>query len=275
MTDFQKIKAYYQKFNEWGRLDTPPGQLELKIVLEILEQYLSPNSTIFDLGGGAGRYAYELALKGYQMYLADLSPDLIKIAREKLADFTGKDNIKCIEIVNAIDLSNKKDESFENVLLFGPLYHLTNMDEIKACLKEVNRILKPNGKIIASFIPYHCGLSSILERSFASPNQVDSNAFVKVFQEGVFNNQSATGFQEGNYVKTKSLLEILKRVGFEKKLLRSIRGIGYKQEKEILDLQKTNPTFYQEIMRIINQTATDDPIIETCGHALFIGEKVG
>lgn len=40
------------------------------------------------------------------IHLADLSPDFIEVAREKLSNFDGEDNIKSIEIANAIDLSN-------------------------------------------------------------------------------------------------------------------------------------------------------------------------
>ena len=274
MTDFQKIKGYYQQYNEWGRLDTPAGQLELQIVLEIIEQQIPLRTTIFDLGGGAGRYSYELALKGYQMFLADLSPKLIATAREKLSNFPGKKNIIGIEIENAIDLSNTLDASFDNVLLFGPLYHLTNKEEITLCLKEVYRILKPDGKIIASYIPYHCGLTSILERSFLSPHQVGIDTFVRVFKDGVFNNQSNSGFQEGHYLQTSTLLNIFKEIGFKQLLLRSIRGIGYKQEKEILSLRTQNPSFYQAIMEIIHETSGNEAILETCGHAVFIGEKL-
>jgi ubiquinone/menaquinone biosynthesis C-methylase UbiE len=272
-TDFQKIKTYYQHFNEWNRLDTPPGRLELKIVLEIIKEHLPSNSEIFDLGGGAGRYSYELALRGYKLYLADLSPGLIEIAKEKLSNFEGKNNIKGIEIANAIDLSNKEDEIYSNVMLFGPLYHLTTIEEIDECIKEVYRVLKVGGKIIATYIPYQCGLSSILERSFAKPSQVDKKAFFRVYNEGVFNNQSESGFQEGNFIKTEKLLEILEGRGFEKILLRSIRGIGYKQEKEILEEENRNPEFYNEIMKIIHLSSEDRSIIDTCGHAVYIGRK--
>lgn len=274
MTNFQKVKHYYQYFDEWGRLDTPAGQLELQIVLEIIDQYIPPNTTIFDLGGGAGRYTYELASRGFEMHLADLSPDLITIARKKLSNFPFEANVKSIEILNAIDLSCIPDNHFDHVLLFGPLYHLTDSNELRGCLEEVYRVLKQNGRLITSYIPYLCGLSSILERSFTSPSQVNASAFVKVFMEGSFENQSSKGFQEGNFMKTEVLSSLLQKIGFQERLLRSIRGIGYKQEKNLLELRETQPAYYSEILNILNATAREPGIVETCGHAIYIGEKV-
>ena len=273
MTDLDKIIAYYQKFDEWGRLDTFPGKLELQVVLEIVEQYVSPPDNLFDLGGGAGRYSYELALRGYPVYLADLSPDLIGIAREKLTHFEGAKNIKGMEVANALDLSHMQDKTHDNVLLFGPLYHLTQEGEIQTCLAEVYRVLKFGGKIFAAYIPYHCGLISILERSMRSPQQVNDQVFARVFKEGTFHNLSDSGFQEGNFLKTADLLDQFEKQGFQTLLLRSIRGIGYGKEEEILKWKEERPDLYREVMRILHRTAADPPILETCGHAIYVGQK--
>ncbi|PHN05211.1 class I SAM-dependent methyltransferase [Flavilitoribacter nigricans] len=273
MTDQNKIRNYYKSFDEWGRLDTYPGRLELKIVLEIIDAYIRPPANIFDLGGGAGRYTYELAKLGYDMHLADLSPDLIAIAREKLANFNGQGTIKAIGIANALDLSDFEDDTFENVLLFGPLYHLTDEDEIQTCLREVHRVLQPKGKVFSSFIPYHCGLTSILERSILSPEQVDGTVFSGVYENGTFNNAANYGFQEGKYLRARTLQDHFARAGFEPLELRSIRGIGYRQEEAILALEKQRPEYFRQVMQILHATAGDLPIVETGGHAIYVGEK--
>ncbi len=273
MTDLDKIRDYYKNFDEWGRLNTCPGQLEFKITLSIISNYISPPASIFDLGGGAGRYTFELARMGYEMHLADLSPHLINIAREKLADFGASERVKSISVANALDLSTTGDQEHENVLLFGPLYHLTDPAEIGKCLTEAYRILQPKGKILASFMPYHCGIISILERSFASPDQVNSDVYSKVFQKGVFENATTSGFQEGNFLASSQLEDHFKNAGFEKLALRSIRGIGYKHEKEIIEMKHKRPEYYRTIMDVLDQTASHTPIIETCGHAIYVGEK--
>ena len=62
--------------------------------------------------------------------------------------------------------------------------------------------------------------------------------------------------------------------GFKKLELRSIRGIGYKNEKEIINLEKDRPDYYFEIMKILHQSASEAPIMETSGHAIYVGEKI-
>jgi ubiquinone/menaquinone biosynthesis C-methylase UbiE len=171
------------------------------------------------------------------MFLADLSEQLLHTAREKVNQFGNPENVKDIRVANALDLSDYDNESFDAVLLFGPLYHLTKEKEISRCLEEVSRVLKKQGKLIAIYIPWISGLTGIMERAFYAPKHVNSDSLVKTYKEGIFNNQSEYGFQEGSYIKTEKMLSFFDQAGFSKILLRSIRGIGYRQEKNIISLK--------------------------------------
>ncbi len=273
MTNIEKVKNYYSKFDEWNRLETPEGQLEFEIVINIIKQYVSPNSEILDLGGGPGRHTAALSTLGFNMYLADLSEQLIETAKEKINHFGNPNNVIQIDVCNALDLSKYKNEMFDVVLLFGPLYHLTTEKEINKCLSNVHRVLKKKGKIFAIYIPWISGLAGIMERAFYAPNHVDPEALTKTYNEGVFNNLSDKGFQEGAYIKTDKMNNLFEQSGFSKLLLRSIRGIGYRQEKNIVSLKETNYKFYKTMLKIIEDTAVESSVIETCGHAIYVGDK--
>ena len=56
-TDFDRVRSYYAGFDEWGRLDTPEGELEFEIVKSILAERLPPAADVLDLGGGPGRHS--------------------------------------------------------------------------------------------------------------------------------------------------------------------------------------------------------------------------
>lgn len=278
MTDFNKIKHYYSHFDEKNRLrNDNSGNLEYLMTMQILEKYLPAVDvgkgkavSILDLGGGAGVYSFPLAKKGYQITLADLSEDLLALAKKQKEEDHVANLISC-DLVNATDLSQYKEEQFDEVLLFGPLYHLLENDERQKCAAEVHRVLKPQGKVFASFIPYLSGSISLVSRFCWSPEQVSVETLKEAFNSGKFNNLSDHGFQEGYYPKSEEIETLFAQNGFEKITLRSIRGFGY--EKEDMIFKFKNKNVFEDILNLINQTAEDKSIIETCGHAMYVGVK--
>ena len=55
MTDMDKIVGYYGQFDEWGRLDTPSGQVVFERTCSLFDRHLQPDSRILDLACGPGR----------------------------------------------------------------------------------------------------------------------------------------------------------------------------------------------------------------------------
>lgn len=272
MTDFDRIREYYKNFDKDNRLiNDNSGKLEYEMTMKSLNKYLPKTGVILDLGGATGVYTFPLAKKGYQMYLADLSPDLIEKAREKSAK-AGLDNIISCDVVNAIDLSIYENEQFDAVLLFGPLYHLLDKNEREQCVKEVNRVLKKDGKVFASFIPYLSGNIAIVDRFFRHPEQVNVENLRATFNSGKFNNLDNNGFQEGYYPTSKEIEELFEENNFEKITTFSIRGFGYEKEDELYKIQ--DKEMFEEIINLIEKSSECKEIIETCGHAMFIGKKI-
>ncbi len=272
MTDFEKIKNYYHEFDEQGRLSKDEGRLEYEISLKIICDYITPNSKILDLGGGAGRYSIELAQRGYNVVLADLSPKLLAQAKTYIEENKLR-KLYSIDEVNAVDLSRYDDETFDYVILFGPLYHLLEKSEREQCVSEVNRVLKKDGMVFASFIPYLSGISALVDRAINRPEQCDSDSLSKSIETNKFHNNSQFGFQEGYYPESKEIVELFDSCGFDKLLLRSIRGVGYEKEREIFEIETKNPLLFGKIFDLIESTSERQEIIETCSHALYVGKK--
>ncbi len=278
MTDFEKIKNYYKHFDEKNRLKNDnSGKLEFLMTMRILEKNLPMLSagdasevSILDLGGGAGVYSFPLAKKGYKVTLADLSETLLEQAKKQKEEDKFENLIACDQ-VNATDLSFYKDNSFDVVLLFGPLYHLTEKDEREKCVSEIWRVLKTGGKVFASFIPHLSGSIALVQRFCWSPDQVSINTLEECFNSGKFKNLSSNGFQEGYYPTSEEIENLFVANGFEKQLLRSIRGFGY--EKEDIIYKFKNKNVFSKILDLIDSTAEDKSIIEMCGHAMYVGVK--
>lgn len=272
MTDFERINAYYQSFNENDRLtSSASGQMEYTMTMKRLLKHLPKQASILDLGGAAGTYTFPLADLGYRIHLADLSPRLIAQAKEKLRACPNPNVISC-NVVNALDLSVYEDASFDVVLLMGPLYHLLEAHERNQCIREVSRVLKRGGLVIAAFIPRMSGSIAIIDRYFFAPGQVDGHNLQAVFRTGKFHNNASSGFQEGYYPTCDEIESIFTANGFSKISLCSVRGITYGKEASIL--QMTDTDMQQVVLRLAEETCEEKSIVETCGHALYIGIRL-
>ena len=109
-----------------------------------------------DCGGGPGRYAIELTKQGYAVTLFDLSAINLSFARTQA--YSAGVAVSAYEHGTATDLSRFADESFEVVLLLGPLYHLLTHEERLQALREAHRVLKKGGVLFASFVTQYAAL---------------------------------------------------------------------------------------------------------------------
>ncbi len=267
MTDYGRIKSYYQAFDEDNRLKwDASGRFEYDMTLRLLDRYLPKNGKILDLGGASGVYSFPLAAKGYQVYLADLSEDLIRKAQQK----DTANLLKDCRVVNATDLSGYEDSFFDAVIALGPFYHLKEQAERNAAAREIARVLKPEGVVMAAFIPKLAGSIAIVDRFIHRPEQVDTENLDAVFRSGKFSNRSHAGFQEGYYAESAEMEQLFGAHAFETIALRSIRGFAYEREEGIESI--IDEAMKNKIFEWIEATACRKEIIETCGHALYVGK---
>ncbi|HCW73848.1 MAG TPA: class I SAM-dependent methyltransferase [Clostridiaceae bacterium] len=147
--EFKRVDATYEIFNEETRLNwSQAARVEFLTTVHYIEKYLSLGMKILDIGAGAGEYSLYFADQNYSVDALELSEANIRAFEKRIRQDMDLTLIKG----NAIDLSMYEDESYDVVLLFGPLYHIENEEYRTMCLREAKRVLKPDGKIFMSFI---------------------------------------------------------------------------------------------------------------------------
>ena len=144
-----QVNAIYEVFDEDSRLNgSRAARVEFLTTVRAIEDYLRPGSRILDIGAGAGEYSLHFARKGYEVCALELADANIAAFSRKLRP---EDKVE-LRQGNALDLGAYADESFDIVLLFGPLYHLHDDADKRRAIGEAMRVCKKDGKLFFAFI---------------------------------------------------------------------------------------------------------------------------
>lgn len=143
----ENLIKYYNKFNEDKRLNSRHGYIEYITSLKYIHEYLNKmdNPKILDIGAGTGKYSITLADEGYDVTALELVKHNLKVIEKnsnKVKTYLG----------NAIKLDMFEDNTFDLVLLFGPMYHLVTKEEQLKALNEAKRVLKKDGILLVAYI---------------------------------------------------------------------------------------------------------------------------
>lgn len=148
----QIVKNYYDSNaeQEWERLDRPYSTIERLSTLRLMDRYLPDSGRICDIGSGPGKYALELLLQGYQVTLLDISANELAIAEKR----AGEQGLKAEAYIceDARNLQVLDSEAYDGALVLGPLYHVLEKQERLGIIRHAERILKPGGTAIFSYI---------------------------------------------------------------------------------------------------------------------------
>jgi len=148
----RSIEQYYAEFAEADRLTSGMGQLEFERTKRISQRFLPPPPAIVvDVGGGTGPYSFWLAELGYETHLTDCSERLVELCKSRIRANPQAPSPRSVKVGDARSLS-LPDESCDVVLMFGPLYHLTERSQRIRAIREACRILKPGGYVLVATI---------------------------------------------------------------------------------------------------------------------------
>jgi SAM-dependent methyltransferase len=156
------ILEHYAEGVELDRMAGPSSRIEFARTKELLERFLPPApALVLDVGGGPGVYAAWLVEQGYRVHLVDPVPLHVEQAHTR-GGFTA-------ELGDARNLTCE-DESFDAVLLLGPLYHLPDGADRLRALSEATRVVRPSGVVaVAAISRFASLLDGLLTGDLADP----------------------------------------------------------------------------------------------------------
>jgi SAM-dependent methyltransferase len=264
MTD-PAISSYYGIGNEQARL-FPEGTptVEFTRSLELLERLLPPPpARVLDVGGGPGTYAAPLARAGYQVHLLDLMPLHVEQAREAAA--AGPAAGFTAAVGDARDLPQDTG-SQDAVLLFGPLYHLTEAADRLRALAEARRVLRPGGQVLVTAISRFASLLDGLYRGW-----LDDPAFRPIVDRDIADGQHRNpdpagrpGFFTTAYFHTPAgLAAELGQAGFGPATVYGVEGPGWPMREQWAD-----PQLHEQILFAARATETEPTLVGFSPHLI-------
>lgn len=266
-----KISKYYSQGGESLRLfATPDGIVERLRTQAIIRRYApKPPAVVYDIGGGAGVYAFPLAEQGYKVHLVDLTPLHIEQAKTRMKE-KGVHLEECT-VGDARKVATA-DLCADVVLLFGPLYHLQDSNDRLKTLREAYRILKPGGLLCAAAISrfasfLYLGSNNLLHDTYIGP------IIEQDIKTGKHNNPKADPrfFTIGYYHLPGDLEQEVKEGGFKNVKVMSIEGpsILFASLKETVDDKQA----LASLLHFLELIETDKNIMGATSHLMAVGKK--
>lgn len=102
--------------------------------------------TVYDLGCGLGRHLVLLAEMGFDVRGCDLSAEAVAEAERRLEERGLRGRVR---VGNMIKIE-EPDQAFDAVLAYNVIYHALPT-EMEVAIREVHRILRPNGLFLSTF----------------------------------------------------------------------------------------------------------------------------
>lgn len=176
----RSMEQYYAEFPEDDRLKSGFGQLEFERTKIIVQRYLPSSPVVVaDIGGGTGPYSFWLASLGYEVHLIDPSERLVQICKSRMQANPSQPCPRTATVGDARSLW-LRDASCDAVLMFGPLYHLTERADRIQAIQESRRVLKPGGYLFAATITRVASVADALSRDL-----LGDAAFVSIIENDI------------------------------------------------------------------------------------------
>jgi SAM-dependent methyltransferase len=252
---------------EWRRLVRSPfHRLEFDTTLRFLERHLPPSGLVLDAGGGPGRYAIELARRGYDVVLLDLTPENLALGRRRIARAGVRRRVREISEGSICDLSRYPDDHFDAVVcLGGPLSHVDGAERRLGAVRELARVAGPGAPMFISVM----GLLAVLQESPRYWRQwIAHETFAEASRTG--DDRLWCGTSYAHFFLPEELVELVRAAGVEVVECVGLEGLGSHSIAEVKRLAR-DPVGWRNWLEMHAALCTHPAVFATSQHMLVVG----
>lgn len=257
--DIKKWNNRAYNYDNWYK--TFQGAVENYVDWILLKPYLPKDkkSKILDAAGGTGRITLPLAKMGYSVTLCDISPKMLKVAREKLLREGIIDNVEIYDC--DVRNLNFPDDSFDFVLCWDGIIE----DTIKSPLKELIRVTKKGGKISIFLVnKWASAINSFYNEPGSTLSSINSLTSYIEDDEGkhrIVSVEETSNLFQSEGIK---IIDIYAVCGWMKVL---------NIPEKILESQEWDETFFNQTTEIVLKLSKEPSVKGISRHLVVYGEK--
>lgn len=265
------VQDYYtgQVRQEWIRLIRDAyHKLEFETTLQFLEKYLPKKGLILDAGGGPGRYTIELAKRGYEVVLLDMTPANLEFARRQVKRAKLQDKVTDIVEGSIVDLSRFADETFEAVIcLGGPLSHVLDKQKRERAISELIRVTKRGAPLFVSVMGRW---SLLVVELMLFQNEIEMPIFKQIRDTGDY--EGDYGFTACHFFLPEELQEAFSKKGVTILEMVGLEGISSHHAREVNQLAKDEKR-WKIWLETHFRTCTHPSVVGMSEHILIVSRK--
>jgi ubiquinone/menaquinone biosynthesis C-methylase UbiE len=271
------VRKYYDEHveGEWKRLLRDPyRRLEFIVTMHFLDKFLPKKGVLLDAGGGPGRYSIELAKKGYDIVLFDLSPKCLELAKKKIARAQVGSRVKQVVEGSITEMNIFSDEQFDAVLCSGPLSHLIEKQQRDEAANEIVRVAKTGAPLFISVISLYGVFRTVLQRL---PHELTDPSHAELFTHGIhrwheIKHKEEHGFPDAYFWHPNELKELFEAKGVKTLQMATLEGLSSHLRGATNRLYRDKKK-WARWAELILKTCTDPVLLGMGEHLLYVGQK--
>lgn len=267
----EQVAGHYDSGYEAGRLHQGSGNLDRERSRQLLKRFLPlAPATLLDIGGGPGGHACWLARQGYKVHLVDITPLHVQLAREA-SQRQPEAPLASASVGDACALSWHA-QTADAVLLFGPLYHLTDAKDRLAALREAHRVLRSGGILLAVGISRFASTFDGLRQGFLKDPQF-AEIVTQDLKDGQHRNPARHPeyFTDTFFHHPDELRQEVAQAGF---VVRDIYGVeGPCWLLQDFEAWWNNPEHQELLLQIARTLETEPSLLGASAHLMAVAEK--
>ena len=143
-------KNWYDSFGEkeWTRLTRNRlGDLLFHVHMDIFHRYVNKETSVLELGAGAGIFSKELVNLAGKLVVSDISNEQLTINKSRMTELGLDGRIENFLLLDITDLKNIYSNYYDVVSCVGGALNYT-FDKERAAITEMLRVVKPRGVVI-------------------------------------------------------------------------------------------------------------------------------